>query len=460
MKRFYLLLGIFCFILCSCDTKEEKLNLKPKIKREKQVTGYVGTGWSQKKEGKSATREALTMALKTTKGKVRFAMFFASSGSDLKAIAYEMKKKLGPQVKIFGMTSDSRAVMCDKKYVRAEKRAYKITAGGHRALVIMTCSSSKIEVGLGYANFSNKNSIEKNAENAIRNAIKDAGRKPHQKPKAIIVGIWNTNWHKIQNALDSIQKVIGKDTLLIGQCPGGPQSVMICNENIVKPNGIILAAIYTDLPIGLSCKAGFETKNLASGLVTKASENTIYEIDHKNGLQVYKNWLKKSNIKNLDQDSFVLQPLYRKYTSKSHHSFYLFSHPMPTKKEIGGKATPVLNTGTEIKKGEKVYLSQGNWQTLLNRIGNAPAKAKHEAGISTQEKPMLSILFVCTGVMGTIPKFDRDHMPILINKANAKAPFIASFAWGEQMHYPEIGYKHGNLHVSCLVIGREKKKSK
>lgn len=125
MDRLCLYLTIFCFIFCSCETKEN-LNLKPKVKSQKEALGHFGSGWSQNKNPKLATKEALAMAMKTNKGKVNFAMFFASSGSDLKSIAQETRKILGSKAKIFGMTSDSRAVICDKKYVRAEKKDIKL----------------------------------------------------------------------------------------------------------------------------------------------------------------------------------------------------------------------------------------------------------------------------------------------------------------------------------------------
>lgn len=320
---------------------------------------------------------------------------------------------------------------------------------------MMTSSSPEIEFGLGYASFGSQNSIEDSAKNAMQRAIKDAGRKSHQKPKALIVGVWNPNWHKIQDALDSIEEVIGKKTLLIGQCPGGPQPVMICNQHVIQPKGIILAAIYTNLPIGIYCKAGFETRNLASGIVTKTSGNIIHEIDHKDAVKVYKNWSRKS--KDIVRDAFVLQPLYREYRSKSRPPFHLFSQPVVKTRKRNGKREDVLITGTEIKVGEKIYLTQGNWQILLNRISLTSANAKFNADINKNEAPLFSFLFICCGITSVIPDSFQDQIPVLINKEN-KAPFIASIAWGEQMYYPGIGYKHGNLHISCLVIGRKKKK--
>ena len=57
--------------------------------------------------------------------------------------------------------------------------------------------------------------------------------------------------------------------------------------------------------------------------------------------------------------------------------------------------------------------------------------------------------------MRAIPEAEREKMPLLINYANSQAPFIAAFSWGEQGYFPGVGYKHGNLLTSFLVIGEK-----
>lgn len=458
MKKFYLCLLIFCFIFCSCDSNTQ-LNLKPKTKPKKDVIEEAGTGWSQKKDPKLAAKEAVKMALKTTSGKVKFAIIFASAASKLETIVKESKKILGKQVKILAMTSDSRGVICEKKYVRAEKKRYKITPDGNRSVVVMTCSSPDIEIGLGHAKFVSEDTIEKDAEMALKNAIKDAGKKPHQKPKAVLVGVWNTKWRKIQNALNSIGKVIGENTPLIGQCPGGPQ-IMICNEHVIKPRGIVFAVFYTDLPVGVSLQAGFETRDLPSGIVTKVSTsgNIIEKINNENALEVYKKWMKKGDVKIIDEDTCILQPLYFKLSPTVHDPFHPHPIPLLPLGEADENIKQQLLAGKKIKVGEKIYLSQGNWQTLLNRVAYTSEHAKLDAGMKSQEKPLLSIFIVCCGVLGVIPDSNRDQIPVLINKANSNAPFIASIAWGEHSLCRGFGYRTGNLHIGCLVIGRKKKK--
>ena len=102
---------------------------------------------------------------------------------------------------------------------------------------------------------------------------------------------------------------------------------------------------------------------------------------------------------------------------------------------------------------ERIYLSHGTWETLVNRIGNLPRNAKINGGIDASQKPLFAIGFICGGVMGVIPETEREKLPILINYTNNNAPFIACFTWGEQGHFPGVGNKHGNLSTSFLIVG-------
>ena len=76
-------------------------------------------------------------------------------------------------------------------------------------------------------------------------------------------------------------------------------------------------------------------------------------------------------------------------------------------------------------------------------------------GVAPEWRPLLGIGFVCAGVMRAIPEAEREKMPLLIDYANSQAPFIAPFSWGEQGYFPGVGYKHGNLLTSFLVIGEK-----
>ena len=85
----------------------------------------MGTRWSTKESPEDAVKEAVEMALKGKKDIPDFAVIFASSGSDMEVILSTAKRLFKNKTKIYGGTSDSRAVMTNKGYAKATERAYK-----------------------------------------------------------------------------------------------------------------------------------------------------------------------------------------------------------------------------------------------------------------------------------------------------------------------------------------------
>lgn len=72
-------------------------------------------------------REAVNTALQ---GKAQknpdFAVIHASSGSNMQTILDAAMQLLGRQTKIFGSTSDSRAVMTEKGFIKVAKRSCQL----------------------------------------------------------------------------------------------------------------------------------------------------------------------------------------------------------------------------------------------------------------------------------------------------------------------------------------------
>jgi hypothetical protein len=192
--------------------------------------------------------------------------------------------------------------------------------------------------------------------------------------------------------------------------------------------------------------------------VTKIEGRNILEIDDRPALDVYDDWL-DGEVESLYEEYkdprvvknlLTLHPLYRKYTTPDGQEHFLFSHPWPTDPTQVERG---VSTSTNIEVGDRVCLSHGTWEILINRIGNLPKKARLDANFQPNDKSLFGIGYVCAGVMGTIPEEERVKMPTLMNYENNNAPFIGTFTWGEQGHFTGIGNKHGNLLTSFLVIG-------
>lgn len=450
-------LGISLFCFSQGNAEEFKLIPKKRtVESGETLTGTkVGTGWSTKENPEEAVKEAVEMALEGKKDKIPdFAIIFASSGSDMESILSTANKLFKNKTKIYGGTSDSRAVMTNKGYAKATERAYEYAKmEGKRSLAIMTITSKDIIFGVGSANFSDYPSVHEASKTAILNAIKSAGKSPKELPQAILI---TPGRGMEEESIEGVEKVIGRNTPILGGTPGGP-TFAVFGENKVYEKGVSLAVIYTKFPVGYTFEGGFDVKDPNTGIVTKVDGQAIVEIDNKPALDVYNEWLggeieklfKEYGKFDLVRALLTLHPIYRKYTSPEGNIYSLFSHPWPKDKTLVERS---VSTSTKIKVGERIYLSHGTWETLINRIGNLPKNGKVQGKINMNTKPIFGIGYICAGVLGTIPETEREKLPLLINYANNYAPFIAPFTWGEQGHFPGIGNKHGNLLTSFLVI--------
>lgn len=448
------LAGAAYFFFLSHGRKEFHLVPQKRIMAASGETSgtEVGTGWSDKDAAEAVT-EAVEMALKGKKNiPPDFAIIFASSGSNLEAILSGVRKLWGNKTKIYGGTSDSRAVMTNKGFVKVVEQG-DLPPPGKRGLAIMTVTSEDMVFGVGSANFSVYPSVQEASKAALQKAMKSARKSPHEKPQAILT----TPTRGVEEeALEGIGEVVGKDALVLGGTAGGPKFGVFGDREIYEA-GISLAVIYTKLPVGWVFEGGYDVADTPGGVVTKVEGQAILEINNRPALDVYDEWLGGRINKIFEdlgdfrkvKDLLTLHPLYRRYTSPDGQDYFLFSHPWPKDKTLKDRS---VITSTKIKVGEKVYFSQGTWGKLINRIGNLPLSARMRSGIGADRRPLLGISYICAGVMGSIPEEEREMMPLLMNYAHKEAPFIATFTWGEQGHFPGIANKHGNLLTSFLVI--------
>ncbi len=458
-----IVMGFSLSFLSRGESEEFKLVPKKRAVGDVQTVAgtEVGTGWSTKENPEEAVKQAVQMALEGKQHKIPdFAILFASSGHDMEAILFTAKKLFRNKTKIYGGTSDSRAVMTNKGYAKATDRAYESAKmEGKRSLAIMTVISKDILFGVGSANFSDYPSVQEASAAAISNAIKNAAKLPNDLPKAVLVAPTRGAEEEV---IEGIEKVVSKNTPIMGGTTGGP-TFGVFGENKVYEKGVSLAVLYTNYTIGWTFEGGFDLRGPNTGIVTKVDGQAIVEIDKRPALDVYDGWLggeikrlhKELGKSDLIRDLLVLHPIYRKYTSSDGKTYTLFSHPWPKDDTLNDRS---VMTSTKIKTGERIYLSSGTWETLMNRMGNLPRAAKREGGIDAFAQPIFGIGHICAGVLGTIPETEREKIPLLINYANNNSPFIAPFTWGEQGHFQGIGNKHGNLLTSFLVVSDKRQR--
>ena len=438
--------------------EEKELRIVPMEKPVMEHAGgsraEVGTGWSTCDDPAEAVREAVSMALRGAKNRhPDFAVIFATSGSDMRSVISEAREALGAGARIFGGTSDSRAVMTNGGFIRAAEKGYLDVETVRRGLAVMTVTSKDILFGVGAAGVSDRSSPREAAAAAMLSAMRSIGRSPGERPG---ITLTMSTYGMGDEVVQGIEDVVGKGAVVLGGTAGGPKFA-VAGDGDVYDEGITTAVMYTDLPIAWAFEGGFDVGDLPSGIATRVDGHAILEIDDRPALDVYDEWL-GGRINQLLQelgdmgavkDVLTLNPIYRQYTSPSGRRYFLYSHPWPRYEQPQDRA---ISTSTRIRAGERVHLSQGTWERLMNRIGSLPATARLNGGIGPGRKPLFGIAFLCGGVMGTIPEKERGKLSFLINYANEDAPFIAAFTWGEQGHFTEVGNKHGNLLTSFLLV--------
>ena len=416
----------------------------------------VGTGWSVKEDPGEAVREALGLALQGKRQAAPdFVALFASSGADLKNILAATRKFLGNQPKIYGGTSDSRGVMTNRGFIHAGEKDYAVT-GKVTGLAVMTVSSQDIVFGVGSADFSHYATPREGVKAAMRQALESCGKSPQEAPQAILAVI---SRGVEDDALEGISEVVGSNVPLLSGTTGGPKFEVLGDQEVFA-QGISLAVIYTRLPLGWVFEGGFDAQESSKGVITKVEGRTIFQINWRPALEVYDEWLggkimklhqegaDDSTIRNL----LILNPFYRRFTSRHGQDYFLFSHPWPQDRTLQNKS---METSTRLKAGDEIHLTHGTWERLLNRIGNLPVKARIQGGFGSENQAVLAIGYICAGVMRVVPEAERQKMASLLNYANHETPFIVPFTWGEQGYFPGVGYKHGNLLTSFLVIGEK-----
>jgi hypothetical protein len=101
-----------------------------------------------------------------------------------------------------------------------------------------------------------------------------------------------------------------------------------------------------------------------------------------------------------------------------------------------------------VREGDTVYLSEGDWNLLLNQFATIPQKARDS---KPNMRPMAGLFIYCGGAMECIPKDQRQQMAALVGHSMNDFPWMGIFTWGEQGNVPGVGNVYSNL-SSCTVL--------
>ncbi|MFN3326346.1 MAG: FIST N-terminal domain-containing protein [Bryobacteraceae bacterium] len=439
---------LFLVLMQGRDSSAE-FNLDPQSVRSTAKGGKfgsaeIGFGESYQLDTTLATKEVLKAALGAEHGPApEFAVLVISEDLDVSKIYQDITAALGPTTRVFGGgTTVVRESEPDD------------TPSPVPTISLLTVRSEKIRFGVGSASHTAHGGPRQAAQAAARQALATAGKEASEPPRAILASLAGP---KPQDALAGIEDIVGKNVPILGGSVHKETAVF--GGSVLHGPAVAVAFLYTSLPVGWVFEAGYDTTLPQSGVITELRGSELVAIDGRPAWQVYDEWLDGRLEKLAERgqaalweilDVLALNPIYQRVETADGQVRFVFTHPTVFDNKVADRR---IYVGTPLQVGDRIHLSHGTWELLLNRIGTLPRTAKVRGGFGVDTRPILGFGHICAGVMSVVPKQEKPKVPHLLNYAMEGTPAAYMFTIGEQGFYPGIGNKHANLSTSFLVIG-------
>jgi hypothetical protein len=250
--------------------------------------------------------------------------------------------------------------------------------------------------------------------------------------------------------LAGVQSVIGAHTPIIGGSSADEAIAgawrQFATEGVLEDH-VVVAVLFPTGRHGAAFQSGYTPSGL-SGVVTRAHDRQVLEIDHRPAGEVYGGWTE--GVVGAEGAGPILAmstptPLGRVAAEVQGVPMFVLSHPALL--GAGGD----LSLFTDISEGDVVHMMRGSPESLVKRAGlvvdDACAMGGWEAGDS-----LGGLVIYCGGCMLHV----RDQMDEVVDQirhAMPGAPFLGAFTFGEQGAIVDSCNRHGNLMVSALAFG-------
>jgi hypothetical protein len=281
---------------------------------------------------------------------------------------------------------------------------------------------------------------------AIEAALEAAGR-PFESP----VLVWCCQPPGREEAvIAGIQSIVGPNTPIIGGSSADEAIAgawrQFTTEGVLEDH-VAVAALFPSARHGAAFQSGYAPTGHV-GVVTKAGDRQVLEIDHQPASEVYSSWTGGAVPR--AADGMILAkstptPLGRLAGTQNNVPMFVLSHPALI--GTGGD----LSLFTDIAEGDEVHLMRGSPESLVKRAGLVVSDACANGGWNPAAS-LGGLVIYCGGCMLHV----RERMPEVVDqvvKAMGGAPFVGAFTFGEQGAIIDNCNRHGNLMVSALTFG-------
>ncbi|WP_374575912.1 FIST signal transduction protein [Phenylobacterium sp.] len=250
--------------------------------------------------------------------------------------------------------------------------------------------------------------------------------------------------------IEGVQSVIGARTPIIG---GSSADETIAGDwsefatEAVLHGHAVVAALFPSAQYGAAFQSGYAPSGV-TGVITRANDRQIIEIDHRPAAEVYSAWT-DGRINAAASGPILAKstpaPLGRVAADVQGVPMFVLSHPAMV--GTGGD----LSLFTDIREGDLVHLMHGSPDSLVKRAGLVVDDACAMGGWR-REDTLGGLVIYCGGCMLHVRE-RMDEVAALVREAMPKAPFLGAFTFGEQGAIVDSCNRHGNLMVSALTFG-------
>lgn len=388
------------------------------------------SGVSQKHDSSDAIHECIKK-IKDESSEPSLLLCYFPQEHEQRVILSILKQQF-PSSKIHGCTS-CQGVMTDQGFIH-----------DHSIAVWGIFDSGLGCYGTSISSFLPEYDIESLTVHLLESAITDSGREG-ELPSLIL--LHSTSGHE-EEIISVIDAFFGSPVPLIGGTAADNHNQgkwCIFTQDDCAKSGLALSVFYPSCKVSYSFHSGYAPSH-ASGIATKTHQRTIYEIDHRPALDVYKEWTKMPCLLN-DQtnllENMAQYPFGRIAGYMYDIPYFKLAHPTKITHDGG------IECFAHINEGDELFVMYGEKDQIISR----PQRVIDSATKFKQDKlmPIGGINIFCAGSMMHIKSsmLDVSHS---VNAAMHGAPYICPFTFGEQGRFTGGENAHGNLMVSTVLF--------
>lgn len=286
------------------------------------------------------------------------------------------------------------------------------------------------------------------AERATQRALIAADR-PGELPELVWLSATPGQEERI---LQGIQRVLGTGVPIIGGSAADNDVTgqwAVFGPEGVDTSAVTVSVLFPSRPVSFAYQNGY-APTAETGIVTRATGRLLQEIDHRPAADVYRAWSRDAVIpatldgpRGILSDS-TLWPLGRPLTQLGEVPYFLLAHPATVHPD------GALEMFADVAEGETLTQMQGDRDILAARAGRVAGLAR-EAGAIAPDAIAGALMVYCGGCMLAV----RDRMDRVVTGVTEElpgVPFLGVFTFGEQGNILNVGNRHGNLMISCILF--------